>query len=128
MFKWSDKYSVGNTLIDSQHKKLVALINELHSAMKEGRGKDSLHKILDDIVDYTVEHFNTEEALMRKANYAGLTAHKAEHEKLKETAVALQKSLKAGETTMTLDVMNFLRNWLVNHIEGTDKKYKGIIG
>ena len=124
LIQWSDRYSVNSVLIDSQHKKLVSLINELHNAMASGKGKDALQKILDDLVKYTVEHFTTEETMMKKAKYAGYLEHKLEHDKLTEKAVSLQKSFREGKIPLTMDVMNFLKNWLTNHIEGTDKKYR----
>ena len=124
LFQWSEKYSVGNFLIDGQHKRLVSMINQLHESMRDGKGKETLQKILDDLVRYTKEHFLTEEAMMKKANYPGYAAHKAEHDKLTEKAVDLQKAYADGKAPLTMDVLNFLKNWLTNHIEGTDKKYK----
>ena len=124
LIQWSDKYSVNNFLIDSQHKRLVSMINLMHESMKEGKGKETLQKILNDLVGYTKEHFLTEEAMMKKANYPGYAAHKTEHDKLTEKAVDLQKSYADGKAPLTMDVLNFLKNWLTNHIEGTDKKYK----
>ena len=127
IIKWSDKYSVGHQLIDSQHKKLVLLINELHSSMKEGKGKETLQKILDELVLYTKEHFDTEEKMMKQANYDGYAEHKAEHDKLTEKALSLQNLYRSGQVPLTLDVMTFLKDWLINHIEGSDKKYRGIV-
>ena len=124
LIQWSEKYSVSNFLIDSQHKRLVSMINQLHESMRDGKGKETLQKILDDLVKYTKEHFLTEETMMKKANYPGYAAHKAEHDKLTEKAVDLQKSYAEGKSPLTMDVLNFLKNWLTNHIEGTDKKYK----
>ena len=124
LIQWSEKYSVSNFLIDSQHKRLVSMINQLHESMRDGKGKETLQKILDDLVKYTKEHFLTEETMMKKANYPGYATHKAEHDKLTEKAVDLQKSYAEGKSPLTMDVLNFLKNWLTNHIEGTDKKYK----
>jgi hemerythrin len=127
IIKWDEKYSVGNTLLDSQHKKLIALINELHSAMKDGKGKEALQKVLDELVLYTIEHFSTEEQLMLKASYPHYSEHKRQHEDLTRRAVSLQNSYRAGETPLTLDVLKFLRDWLIVHIEGSDKKYKDML-
>lgn len=127
IIKWDDKYSVGNVLLDSQHKKLVFLINELHAAMKDGKGKDALQKVLDDLVLYTIEHFSTEEQMLLKISYPDYADHKKKHEELTKQAVNLQSSYKSGSTPLTLDVLQFLRDWLIVHIEGTDKKYKDMI-
>ena len=66
---------------------------------------------------------------MQKFNYPAFNEHKAEHEKLTEEVLKLQKDYKEGKSLITMDTMNFLKSWLINHIEGTDKKYKDkIIG
>jgi hemerythrin len=124
LIQWSEKYSVNNFLIDSQHKKLVSMINLLHDSMRNGKGKETLEKILDDLVKYTKEHFLTEEAMMKKANYPGFVTHKLEHDKLTKKAITLQKSYIEGKAPLTMDILNFLKDWLTNHIEGIDKKYK----
>lgn len=129
LIKWSDKYSVNNFLLDSQHKKLIAIINELHTAMKVARGNEIMQTIFDELIWYTKEHFRTEEQIMQKFNYPAFNEHKAEHEKLTEEVLKLQKDYKEGKSLITMDTMNFLKSWLINHIEGTDKKYKDkIIG
>lgn len=129
LIKWSDKYSVNNFLLDSQHKKLVGIINELHTAMKVARGNEIMQTIFDELIWYTKEHFRTEEQIMQKFNYPGFNEHKAEHDKLTEKVIKLQKDYKEGKSLITMDTMNFLKSWLINHIEGTDKKYKDkIIG
>ncbi len=125
MISWSEKYSVNNFLIDAQHKKLVSIINRLHAAMKEGKAKNILEFILDDLIMYTKEHFRTEERMMMNANYPGLKEHSQEHEKLTEKVIDFQKLFIEGKALITMDLMNFLKSWLINHIEGTDKKYKG---
>ena len=127
LITWSDKYSVKNLQIDTQHKKLVSLINELHDAMRTGTAKTKLEKILNDLILYTKEHFRTEEQLMQKANYKNFPIHKNEHENLTVKVVDLQKAVKAGTANITIELMNFLRDWLVNHIEKSDKQYVGII-
>jgi len=129
LIKWSEKYSVNNFLLDSQHKKLIAIINELHTAMKVARGNEIMQTIFDELIWYTKEHFRTEEQIMQKFNYPAFKEHKAEHEELTEKVLKLQKNYKEGKSLITMETMNFLKSWLINHIEGTDKKYKDkIIG
>ena len=129
LIKWSEKYSVNNFLIDSQHKKLIDIINELHTAMKVARGSEIMQTIFDELIWYTREHFRTEEQIMLKFNYSGYNEHKAEHEKLTEKVLKLQKDFKEGKALITMETMTFLKSWLIDHIEGTDKKYKDkIIG
>src|SRR5208283_4095073 len=82
LIAWSGRYSVGISRIDTQHQRLVDLINELHAAMLAGEGDSALAKILDGLAGYAVSHFATEETLMKKFGYPGYEQHKAEHDKL----------------------------------------------
>ena len=127
LISWKESYNVNNAVIDQQHKRLISYINQLHTAMKEAKGKEILQKILDDLVFYTKEHFSTEEKLMEKNNYPQTTFHKMEHAKLTKEVVDLQKKYSAGKTSLTLDVMMFLKNWLNKHILESDQKYKSFI-
>lgn len=124
LIKWSEKYSVNNFLLDSQHKKLIAVINELHTAMKVARGNEIMQTIFDELIWYTKEHFRTEEQIMLKFNYPAFYEHKAEHEKLTDQVLKLQKDYSEGKLLISMETLNFLKNWLINHIEGSDKKYK----
>lgn len=81
--EWSDKLLTGVREVDEQHKKLVALINELYDAMKQGKGKEVIDKALDELVKYAGYHFSTEETLMTKYGYPELASHKREHENFK---------------------------------------------
>ncbi len=110
-------------LCDQQHQKLVALINDLHQAMKSGKGKEVIFQILSELVAYTDYHFKTEEDYFRKYAYPEALAHQKEHQELTETALALKSKVEKGESVITIEVMNFLKNWLNNHILKTDKKY-----
>jgi hemerythrin len=125
LMEWKDEYSVSVSGFDSQHKKLINLINDLHSAMSNGKGKDILGKTLDELVSYTVFHFASEEKMMKEHNYSGYSIHKIEHEKLTKQVIEFQGNLKSGEYVIPHEVLLFLKNWLVNHIMGTDKKYSG---
>ena len=120
---WSQQYSVGVRQFDDQHKKLIALVNELHEAMKSGKGKEVLAHVLGELVSYTRTHFKAEEQLMQIHAYPDAAAHRQLHEELTEKAVALKRDLEAGNSMLTLPVMDFLKTWLQNHIMGTDKKY-----
>lgn len=124
VIKWSEKYSVNNFLLDSQHKKLISIINELHTAMKVARGNEIIQTIFDELIWYTKDHFRTEEQIMLKFNYPEFNEHKEEHEKLTGQVLTIQKNYKDGKTLINMEIVNFLKSWLINHIEGTDKKYK----
>ena len=124
LMTWNDKMSVGVALLDNDHKKLVSMLNQLFDAINSGQGKESLGTILDGLVDYTKIHFANEERLFVQTSYPDSIAHKKEHDDLTRQVVDLQTKYKAGVTgTLSLEVMTFLKTWLVNHIQGNDRKY-----
>ncbi|KNZ69825.1 hemerythrin-like metal-binding protein [Thermincola ferriacetica] len=120
---WNDKFSVGVKELDDHHKTLVALVNELHDAMKVGKTKEIMDDILARLTDYTRFHFSAEEKYMTKYSYPQYTQHKLEHDKFTEKVLQFQKDLKDGKFAISMEIMTFLKDWLINHISGSDKKY-----
>ena len=121
--QWSDRLSVGVDVIDEQHKKLVSIINKLYDAMKDRKGSGILTEVLSELIEYTKYHFTTEEALMKGNAYPNYQAHKSSHSQLVEKVMDLELDLKAGKIALSVQVFQFLKDWLVNHIQGEDKKY-----
>lgn len=123
LFQWSQKYSVNVREIDQQHIRLFELINDLHEGMKTGKSRDVMGGILQGLVDYTNYHFSTEERYMSLHGYPGYPQHRSEHKKFVAKVLDFQKSFNAGSLLLSLDVMNFLKNWLSTHILVNDKRY-----
>jgi hemerythrin len=122
LMDWNDRFSVGVTAIDDDHKKLIALANELFDATRAAKSREVMGKILAGLIAYTKTHFGREEMFMNRHSYARAAEHKAEHAAFTKTVLDVQKKFDAGETTvLSLQVMNFLRDWLVKHIQGSDK-------
>lgn len=121
--EWNNSYSVKIMEIDNQHKKLVQMINELHEAMSKGKSKDILSPLLDNLASYTIEHFSLEEYYMDKFQYNNASIHKKEHLDFISKVKTYQENLKDGKFLLSVQIMNFLRDWLLNHIMGTDQKY-----
>ncbi len=123
LFTWNESYSVKVKQFDDQHKKLIDMVNELHDAMKVGKGKDVLEKILAGLIQYTATHFGNEERLMKLHNYPNYEQHKKEHNLLVLQVNDVQKQYREGNAVITMAVMTFLKEWLQTHIQGTDKNY-----
>lgn len=123
LMEWGPSFVLGINEIDDQHKRLVGLVNALNNAMKTGKGTAKLGQIFEELKEYTVHHFATEEAYFEETNYPGTIAHVAKHKKLVNQVLELEKDFKRGKTALTTDVMNFLNDWLVKHIQGDDAKY-----
>ena len=127
IFTWNDSYSVSVAGMDAQHKKLFALINQLHDAMAVGKARTILGEVINELLDYTRTHFTAEEKLLEKFNYAGLPGQKREHAVFIGKIVDIQEKFKSGSLTVSLEVNQLLRNWLTNHIQVVDKKYASFL-
>ena len=122
-FEWTDQLSVNVQAIDSQHKKLIEMINSLNEAMLAKKGREMQKATIDAMVDYAATHFMLEEGYMKKFNNPDYDAHKSEHDEFTRTAQDLKERADTKGFGLTLEIMGFLKNWLQNHIMGTDKKY-----
>lgn len=120
---WNASLSVGIAGIDEQHKKLVNSINRLHQAMIDKKGPELQREIIAEMCDYAVNHFALEEGMMKSTDYPGYAAHSEEHEQFAREATDLKAKSERGELILTIVVLSFLKNWLKNHILGTDMKY-----
>ena len=122
-FVWTDKYSVGIQEVDDQHKRLVELVNDLYEAMTAGRGSEVLGTVFNTLLAYTRTHFAEEEKLMQQCGFPGFSEHKQLHERLTQQVIDLGEQFREGKSSLTVHVATFLKDWLVKHIQGTDRKY-----
>lgn len=127
LINWNDTYSVKVRMLDNQHKRLIEIINTLHDGMKTGKSNEILGKIIFDLIGYTKTHFQSEEDLFEKYNYPNKVLHKKEHDEFVKTVGKFYEDFKSGRTGLSLDVMNFLTNWLTKHIKGSDKAYSNFL-
>jgi hemerythrin len=123
LIKWNDSLSVNVAEIDQQHQKLILMINDLHGAMKLGKGKDVLGKIVNGLISYTTIHFKTEEDYFSQFGYPQADSHKKEHIVFVQKVSEFKDGFEKGKLSLSIEVLNFLSDWLQNHIMGTDKKY-----
>ena len=123
LFPWSEIYSVKIGIVDTQHKNLVNILNELHQAMLGAQGKDKVGQVLLNLIKYTQVHFAMEEKLMQSHGYTDFPAHKAEHDQLASMVLEFQRKFLSNEVGLTVEMMDFLKDWLSKHILDSDKKY-----
>ncbi len=128
--EWDENISLDISEIDNQHKQLVEIINSLFDAMKKARGLDVIDDTLKKLIDYTSYHFTIEEKYFDQFEYSESERHKGEHHYLLEQVVDFMVAYKQGmakrdgsESSITVDLWDFVKEWLFNHIQVSDKKY-----
>lgn len=119
---FDDRFKVGHPGIDGQHAELFKAVNRLHDAMKDGKARQELGGVLTFLREYTVEHFQMEEGLMRDAGYPDYADHKRLHDDLARQVMDLETKHQAGSMTLSLSVMTFLKDWLAHHISREDAR------
>jgi hemerythrin len=119
---WSSRYETGIPVIDKQHQTLFDAVNRLADSFKTGTASAQVKASLDFLVNYTVEHFQTEEKFMKEMDYPKLSSHMAEHGQLIAKAKELQARLVQGQP-VTVEVTSFLADWLKHHINEVDMGY-----
>lgn len=120
--KWDDKYLTGHMTVDSQHKHLFTLVNDLHEAIVAGKGREAQGKALEALATYCVEHFATEETLMQERGYPGYPEHKRKHDELTTKATDLIAGYKTGKLVLPMTLSTFLADWIRHHIGEEDQK------
>ncbi|MDR2103333.1 MAG: bacteriohemerythrin [Treponema sp.] len=125
MVNWTDEYSVGNSLIDEQHKELIRMTNELYDACLKGGGAERIFflRVMHGSVDYVKNHFSTEENIMKEVNYPDYEVHKKEHEGFIAEVLQEAKNYENNRPFVPLSFVKFLLEWIVKHIAESDKKY-----
>jgi len=133
LINWDNSLSVNVSKVDTQHQKLIQLINNLNDAMKQGKGKDVVGNILNELVNYTKVHFKMEEDIFEQYGYPNKAAHINEHTNFVKKIMSFSDDYQSGRLGLSVELLNFLVSWLKNHIMVVDKKYseffnsKGIV-
>ena len=124
MTYWNDSLLIGVELLDNEHRKLVAAVDKLMNACREGKGKLEIAQTLDFVVDYTREHFRDEENLQERYAYPGIYAHKRIHAQFILTIGEIVKEFEriGPNTALSGKLSKTLVEWLINHIGVEDKK------
>lgn len=120
---WSPDYSVNVKEIDEQHKKLFGIINTLYQAMHDEKGREIQSTVIAEMIDYANTHFKTEEKYMLQFNFAWYHEHKIEHERYTKKTLELKERLENAGFVLTLEILNFLKDWWQGHVLQTDRNY-----
>ena len=121
-FEWADDMVIDGGPIDADHQHLVRLVNELHTATSQGRGQEVVGQILEELIRYTADHLQREEARMAAVHFPGLAKHKKGHVAFVDDLRRLQQRYEAGQITVAAGLSSVLRDWLSLHIRRSDKE------
>lgn len=120
---WSDVFQVGVPAFDAEHAHLVAIINRFHDAWRAGASREIVYEVLNSLVRYAEEHFAHEQAAFETHHYPERLRHRLEHDRLLTEVFELNQRLSRGEATVSDQVMEFLKSWLLEHILRSDRAY-----
>ncbi len=122
-FEWAQDMAIDDGgPIDADHKHLVELVNELHTATTAGRGREVVGKILNELISYTSDHLHKEEAAMAQAGFPNLERHKIGHQAFIDQLAKLQRRYQEGSIAVAAQLSTVLRDWLSLHIRRSDKE------
>jgi hemerythrin-like metal-binding protein len=121
-FVWAQDMVIDGGAIDEEHKKLVDLLNTLHDATSQGRGREVVGKLLGELIVDTADHLRNEEAAMAAAGFPNLERHKIGHQAFVDELHKLQQRYQQGSISVAAQLSSVLRDWLSLHIRRNDKE------
>ena len=121
--KWNNKYCVGISIIDEQHKKLFGFLNKTIDAREHGDNIKELKEVLEEMTAYVLEHFETEEAYMIEFDYPECRYHSEEHYRFFSKTMAYFDRVVNGDYHISNELIEYLKQWIVHHILGSDRQY-----
>ena len=126
-FEWSSRdHSVGVPAFDREHEHLAGIVSKVHAALKRKPDRARALELLDELIQETRNHFAHEEQALEAAGFEGLEEHAEEHSALLEEIRDMTRQFKAGSLS-ALSLPTFLRNWLIPHVQGSDRKYAAVL-
>ncbi len=120
---WDEKYSVRISIIDEQHKQFVLLMDKLSKTINVVNPKETLSQIIKELERYAVYHFNTEEKYFIEFNYLGKKEHIEAHRNFVEKLEKIKEKHHNDVVMLSIELVTFMSDWLVNHVQDMDKKY-----
>ena len=127
IINWKDEiYSVQVPHLDNQHKKLFDILNRFFKSMSRGESREIIKQTLNELVDYSQYHFNSEEQYfcpLKNYREKEKDKHKKEHQEFIEHIKQFQKAYINQKKMLTMDLFIYLKDWINNHIKKCDKGY-----
>lgn len=126
LIQWKEKYSVGISKIDKQHKRYVTILNRIIARQFKGNDDKEIEGILDDLQEYTKEHFRTEEEYMLEHHFSGYKEHRNEHHRFRDRLFEARKEYAKYRQLISVNLFNFVWDGFSQHILSSDKRLSSI--
>jgi hemerythrin len=123
IFQWRNEYNTNIKEMDEHHRALFETANKLYEEIHSGRNQSVLEDTLNFLIGYTEDHFSQEEKLMEDYDFPDCEIHIKHHVRLIQEVQELQSKYAAGAIRMDMSIINFLKDWIINHILTEDRKY-----
>lgn len=125
---WTEDMSVGVPGLDRDHQRLIDLLNRLYAVLRRDDARDEVGAVIAELADYAIRHCAAEEALMERAGYAGLAAHRQSHAMLHQRVADDQADYRRSpRSVVAADLFEFLSDWLIHHILTEDMAYRDAV-
>ncbi len=121
--EWDTKYSVDIEEIDDFQKKIFEMFNELIDMKNLNSDAKAYTGLISDINDFSKLYFSREEKILRKRKYPDFDSHAKDHRQFIRSSISLRREIAEDVNNLTLEAIQELRDWLINHIETTDSLY-----
>lgn len=116
-FVWQDYYQMGDELVDSQHKDIFMLADQLVSSIN----REELIRNIQMIYQHVKEHFNAEEELMEQSGFRNYKGHAREHNVMLEKLAEIDHKIMNDDWKQS-DIQEFMDNW-EKHIIHSDMAF-----
>ncbi len=124
MIEWNKEYNVNISIIDIDHERFVGIVNKAIAAKHNEKSQEEIHEVLNEMIKYAKEHFKTEETYMKEFNYQEYLYHREEHRDFSLRTNAYLERIINGDFNVANEILEYLKQWLIRHIQGTDMKYR----
>ncbi len=123
--QWDKKYALGIPVVDTQHRQLFRLSNELDAKLQAGIRPEEIDALLTHIGEYAARHFAMEEKYMAESDYPGLAEQQETHQAFAKCFVEVYEEFK--KKGLNPEIVNTLRreltDWVREHVTGLDQRF-----
>ncbi|MFW5890422.1 MAG: bacteriohemerythrin [Marinilabiliaceae bacterium] len=128
MIRWTSEYQMNIPEIDKEHYSLFEKLNQFYQGLEDGSSKERLGQLIKGLLDYAKIHFSNEEKYMESIGFPELDNHREEHEAFIKKASEFYDKYQSGKLVLSLEVTNFIKEWITNHLKQEDKQYAVFAG